>query len=49
MAGELKQAAAVLPERIRRALLAMPAARQADVLEVRLYAASPVRLTTAHL
>lgn len=48
MTEELAQAAAVLPERIRRALLAMPDARQAAVLEVRLYAASPIRLTTAN-
>ena len=46
MAGELEQAAAVLPERLRAAILAIPASVRETVLEVRLYAASPVRLTT---
>ena len=43
---ELSQAAAVLPERLRKAVLSLPDAVAAQTLEVRLYAASPVRLVT---
>ena len=46
METALEQAAAVLPERVRRAIGAMPREKREQVLEVRLYAASPVRLTT---
>lgn len=45
MAGEWEQAIAVFPTRIRNALAAVPQSVCTRILEVRLYAASPVRLT----
>ena len=42
----LEQACAVLPEPVRRAIAALPHRVCGQVLEVRLYAASPIRLTT---
>ena len=47
MVKELAQASSVLPVRLREAVRALPDAIGKTVLEVRLYAASPVRLTTA--
>ena len=46
MDREWRQAAAALPERIRKAALLLPDAVSSRISEVRLYAGSPVRLTS---
>ena len=46
MDRELIQAVQVLPQRLREAILSLPDESGLRILEIRLYAASPVRLTT---
>ena len=46
MDQELTQAAGILPPRLRDAVVSLPDSLGKQILEVRLYAASPIRLTT---